>query len=296
MKKGAMQKKEGEESEDFLQRLNSDLEGFIKHSIEISAEIRHWSSLHTELYTVRCFEIKNCSKMDCPVRHSNDYRCWLQAGTMCRGEVQGEFAKKYASCSQCDVFKMYHKEPTTELFNNIDILIYHLQDRAIKLRELAMKDHLTNLYNRHFFNEIIERELASAQRKEEPLSFIVIDLDSMKKINDTLGHFIGDQYIITTAELIKNTVRKADVVFRLGGDEFLVLLNAGNDKTAKMVERLLKAADRWNRENSEKAGYTLSFSSGHATCDKDSDYHAVLKEADKRMYADKKAKKKSTRD
>ncbi|MBF0329655.1 MAG: GGDEF domain-containing protein [Nitrospirae bacterium] len=292
MKKGADYKKEAIESEDFLHRMNSDLEKFIKHSIEISSEVKQWSSLHNELHTVRCFEIKKCSKKDCPVYNSDDYRCWLQAGTMCRGEVQGEFAKKYASCSECDVFTMYHKEPTTELFKNIDILIYHLQDRAIKLRELAMKDQLTDLYNRHFFNEIIEREIASAERKEEQLSFIVIDLDNMKKVNDSLGHFIGDQYIITAAKLIKNTVRKADIVFRLGGDEFLVILNAGKDKTAKMVERLLKATDKWNKENSENVSYSLSFSIGHATCDKKTDYQSVLKEADKRMYADKKAKKK----
>ncbi|TAN41467.1 MAG: GGDEF domain-containing protein [Nitrospirae bacterium] len=292
MKKGSKQEKNGSGDADFLYRMNRDLKDFIKHSLEISSEVKQWSSLHTELNTVRCFEIKKCSKKDCPVYHSSDYRCWLQAGTMCRGEVQGEFAKKYTSCSECEVFTIYHKEPTTELFKNIDILIYHLQDRAVKLRELAMRDQLTNLYNRHFFNEIIEREIARAERKEDSLSFIVIDLDNMKKINDTLGHFVGDQYIIATATLIKNTVRKADIVFRLGGDEFLVILNAGKDKTLKMTGRLLKAADRWNREDSKNAGYTLSFSIGHATCDKGSDYHAVMKEADKKMYADKKAKKK----
>jgi PleD family two-component response regulator len=95
-------------------------------------------------------------------------------GTLCGGKVQGEFARKYETCFECEVFKIISEEPVRLLYENLNTLIFHIKDKGIKLQELAIKDQLTGLYNRHFFNEVIEREAALSNRNGEPLSFIMI--------------------------------------------------------------------------------------------------------------------------
>lgn len=283
---------------DFLQKLNHEIKTFIKNSLEAPAETpaerKNWSNLCARFKRQRCWEIKSCTKRDCPAYNSTDYRCWLQAGTLCNGEVQGEFARKYRSCFECDVFHIISAEPLTALCENIDILIYHLQNKAIKLRDLAIRDQLTGLYNRHFFNEIIERETAGIKRKDVILSFVMIDLDNLKGINDTHGHLAGDKLLVEAATLIKKATRRSDLVFRFGGDEFLVLMeNDDRDGTPGMVARLLDTVDRWNKKNAEAYGYRLAFSVGCSTCKKGDEVFVALEEADARMYQNKKERKKN---
>ena len=276
----------------YLRCLEQDIEAFIKNSIELSSEVTGWSKLHDQFSPLRCWKIKGCKKVNCLAYNNADYRCWLRAGTMCGSEVQGDFAKKYKTCFKCEVFSLMADEPARALYERIDILIYHLQNLAVKSRELAIKDPLTDLYNRHFFNEIIERELASTKRRFENLSFIMIDLDNFKKINDTLGHLAGDKILVAAAKLIKTTVRKSDLVFRFGGDEFLILmLNTDCEKKELIVERLIDEVNNWNKENADGYGCKLSFSSGCSTCEKECDVHFALQEADEKMYKDKIEKK-----
>jgi len=92
------------------------------------------------------------------------------------------------------------------------------------LREQALHDPLTGLYNRRYLSEAIEREIARARREENPLSVIVMDLDHFKDVNDTLGHQIGDQYLIAFAALLRSRIRKSDIACRYGGEEFLLVL------------------------------------------------------------------------
>lgn len=276
----------------FLHRLNHDLAAYIKNSVESRSKTRKWSALPNEFKTPKCWEIKSCEKKICPAYGSEDYRCWLQTGTLCVDEVQGEFAKKYETCFECEVFHIISKDPLRALYEKIDILIFHLQDRAIKYHELAIKDHLTGLYNRQFFDEVIESELAMRERRDELLAFIMIDLDHVKEINDTLGHLAGDRLIIEAANLIKNRVRKADLVFRFGGDEFLVLMRQADcDKSSHMARRLLQTVDRWNKDHAVTFGCRLSFSTGCSSCAKGCNVQAALKEADERMYENKKKKR-----
>jgi len=276
-----------------LNQLNHDIEGFIRGSIESSSfNIEKWSPISNGFETIRCWEIKGCRKEKCPAYGDKDYRCWLKVGTLCGGKVQGEFAKKYKTCFECEVFKIISEEPLRLLYENINTLIFHVKDKGIKLQELAIKDQLTGLYNRHFFNEVIEREAARSNRTAEPLSFIMIDLDYFKQINDTLGHLTGDKILIEAALLIKKTLRKADLLFRFGGDEFLVILpNTDCAKSNYMVERLLTAVIDWNKDNETTYGCKLSFSIGCSTCEKGCDFLKALKEADDKMYQDKTKKR-----
>lgn len=275
-----------------LSRLNRDIEGFIRGAIETPLDVKKWSFLTGGFGPVKCWELTGCKKKACPAYERADERCWLRVGTLCGGKVQGEFAKKYKTCFECDVLKKVSHTPVRLLYENINTLIFHLKDKALRLHELAIKDPLTDLYNRHFFNEIIVREAARSERNRETLSFIMIDMDNLKLINDTLGHLAGDEVLAETARLITNAVRKSDVVFRFGGDEFLVLMeNADCEKAAAMSERLLAAARKWNAAHAAARGYLLSFSMGCSTREKGRDILASLKEADERMYRNKKERR-----
>lgn len=92
------------------------------------------------------------------------------------------------------------------------------------LREKALRDELTGLYNRHYLHETLPRELARAQREKFPLALIMIDLDHFKNINDTCGHVVGDQALQLVAGLLQKLMRDSDLVCRFGGEEFLVAL------------------------------------------------------------------------
>ncbi len=275
-----------------LLRLNTAIEQYIKDAVATSFEGAHWDSLSDLFEPIRCWQIKHCGKRKCPSYCNEKSRCWLTAGTFCGGEISGEFAQKYDTCFECEIFKDMADVPVRRLSENINTLIAFIKDEALKLRQLAIRDPLTHLYNRHFFNEVVEREAARSKRNSEPLSFIMLDLDHFKKINDTLGHLVGDGILRDVAALIRGTIRRSDLAFRFGGDEFLVLmLNADCTQSARMAKRLLAAAGRWNREHAETLGSRISFSMGCSTLVEGDDIHTVLRKADSLMYLNKKSRK-----
>jgi diguanylate cyclase (GGDEF)-like protein len=99
----------------------------------------------------------------------------------------------------------------------------HIEMQQKQLEQMAYYDSLTNLYNRHFFNKVVEKELFSIQRYGHRSVIIILDIDNFKNINDTYGHLIGDQVLKQLAQLIVNNVRKSDTVSRFGGEEFIIL-------------------------------------------------------------------------
>lgn len=276
----------------FLNRLNKDMSEFLMNSLETGSEEKEWSTLHNDFRLLRCREVNRCTKADCPAYDSTDYRCWLVTGTFGPDGPMGSFSQKYKTCYACPVLEKVIKDPLLALYENISILVFHLQERASRFRDLAIKDQLTGLYNRHFFNEIIEHELSGLGRRPEILSFALIDVDHFKEINDTLGHLVGDRILVETAALIKGAVRKSDLVFRFGGDEFLVLMTTAQGVGKNTVdEQIRNAVEAWNEKNAAAYTIRLSLSIGCASCGKDGDYLAALKEADEKMYRDKLAKK-----
>lgn len=108
-----------------------------------------------------------------------------------------------------------------------------------RIRDISIKDALTDLYNRRYFDEILQHEYLRAKRYYFPLSLIMIDIDYFKSVNDTFGHLIGDKVLNELAKLIKDSVRQVDIVARFGGEEFaIILLNTPLEEAANMAERL----------------------------------------------------------
>ena len=117
-----------------------------------------------------------------------------------------------------------------------------ITDLFLAVKEQAVTDSLTGLYNRRHFEETLKREVTRAQRQHQPFSIIGIDLDYLKKINDKYGHAYGDLAIKTVAEVLKSNARSIDIPARMGGEEFNVLLPGIDSNGAmKAAERIRKA-------------------------------------------------------
>jgi len=131
------------------------------------------------------------------------------------------------------------------------------------LFERASNDPLTGLSNRRVFDERIQQMMESARRYKLPLSMISMDLDKFKDINDNMGHQAGDGVLVAVSKMLKNAVRSTDLLVRMGGDEFLVVLDNTDLKSARILaERLCSAVDAldiWANETS-KLGVSIGLS------------------------------------
>jgi diguanylate cyclase (GGDEF)-like protein len=112
-----------------------------------------------------------------------------------------------------------------------------IQELQARLSEQAIRDPLTELYNRRYMEDALERELAKAERENQPLCAIILDLDHFKRINDTYGHEAGDTVLKALAALLLVEARKTDIVCRYGGEEFVVIMpGAALEIAAERVE------------------------------------------------------------
>jgi diguanylate cyclase (GGDEF)-like protein len=157
-----------------------------------------------------------------------------------------------------------------------------------ELRDLALRDDLTGLHNRRALLTLGEQYARIAERKHGPVVVLFLDLDDMKRINDRFGHGSGDRALRDLSKILLDTFRKSDVIARVGGDEFCVLLT---ETTAGAVEiaiaRLYGVLAAFNAR--EEHPYRLSVSVGRASWEGEStcDFEALLRQADRSMYAQK---------
>jgi diguanylate cyclase (GGDEF)-like protein len=119
-----------------------------------------------------------------------------------------------------------------EEINQLRGKVAHLQERVEQLDQLAHQDSLVNLPNRRGFMRALDRFIDRASRYGEHSAMLYVDLDGLKMINDSFGHQAGDQALIQVAEMLIGGVRKSDVVARIGGDEFGILLAHSDDSSA----------------------------------------------------------------
>jgi diguanylate cyclase (GGDEF)-like protein/PAS domain S-box-containing protein len=157
-----------------------------------------------------------------------------------------------------------------------------------ELREQAIRDPLTGLYNRRYLDETLGREMARSQREGKSLSVIMMDLDHFKKINDTYGHRVGDQFLKKVAEISVRYSRGSDISCRYGGEEFLLVMPGATAKSAfKRAEELRQACAEMLIPHENKELH-VTISMGIATYPKhDKDADGLIAKADKAMYQSK---------
>lgn len=162
-----------------------------------------------------------------------------------------------------------------------------------KLQAMSLVDELTQLYNRRGFFELAKQQLKIAQRIKNVILLIFIDLDDMKSINDNFGHKAGDLALIDTADILRETFRKSDIIGRIGGDEFSVLaIEAAKGNINTINSRLQESVDKHNATNERP--YDLSMSIGIARYYPKSEFTIddLVTQADEQMYLQKRKKKK----
>lgn len=163
-------------------------------------------------------------------------------------------------------------------------VLMNLRKAERLIRNASLTDPLTGLNNRRFLDAMIEKEMARADRYKESLSIANLDLDRFKKVNDTWGHPIGDEVLKQTATIVKNSIRESDVLIRLGGEEFAILLPQTDIDAAYMVaERARKAIEEASHPIAGKV--TASF--GVAERQNGESYNNLYRRVDEALYSAK---------
>ena len=162
------------------------------------------------------------------------------------------------------------------------------QDHYGILRNLAMIDPLTGLYNRRFAEQRLAAEVARSERRGHPLTVLTLDLDNFKEINDTYGHPAGDQVLQEFASRLNKVIRGSDLAVRLGGDEFLVVLpECTLDQLKLVLERLSSFELDWQGQK-----IPVNFSAGWKDYEMGDRPEEMLARADQALYTSKRAAKK----
>lgn len=186
---------------------------------------------------------------------------------------------------------------TAWLFAFLCGLMTYLIVRAnLKVRALALHDSLTGSPNRRYLNRMAERQIAQSRRNGRPFSVLHLDIDDFKLINDRHGHKAGDQGLVFAARQAQKTLRSADFVARVGGDEFIVLLpdTANDDSLQKLIKRL--RASLCSPFEYDGKSLSLQISVGWASFPDDGqDLDQLVKNADAKMYDLKRTGKMASR-
>ncbi|MBC2692978.1 MULTISPECIES: GGDEF domain-containing protein [Pseudomonas] len=151
----------------------------------------------------------------------------------------------------------------------------------------ALRDPLTGTGNRIAMDQTLEREIHMARRHQQPLSLLMLDIDHFKRVNDSHGHAAGDQILKAVATSIKNQLRNVDMVFRFGGEEFLILLSNTSREAAAMVGERLRYSSQMADYQVEGKQIELTVSLGCSTLLPAESADSLLRRADSALYVAK---------
>ncbi len=175
--------------------------------------------------------------------------------------------------------------------NHLATALANLESQA-SLREQAVRDSLTGLFNRHYFNSIIAPELARSDRYARPFTVMMVDVDNFRAVNNRYGHLMGDEILREVSRVLLAYVRESDRVIRYGGDEFLIFMpETGEQEAAAVASRLREQVTALPRRKGVP-DIALGLSVGIYTRQPRQTWslEAILEEADRRLYADKRAR------
>ncbi len=164
-------------------------------------------------------------------------------------------------------------------------LLFDLKQSQDELKLLASTDYMTGLYNRRYFHSIAKNIVALDMREGKESAFIMLDIDRFKYINDTYGHDIGDRVIIYLADTLKELKRESDLLFRFGGDEFLILLpNTSQEGAMHLAQKIRGYIEEQGLKIEEgKIDFTISL--GVSVLHKsDTEIEGAIIRSDKALY------------
>jgi len=173
-------------------------------------------------------------------------------------------------------------KPITEI-NLFDSVLSRVQ-RARYMNISMSKDSLTGLSVHRKIRNYLKMHIDIAKRYDEPLSYIILDIDHFKKVNDKYGHITGDNVLITLANLLKSSVRITDFVGRYGGEEFVIILPRISEEEAFIsIQRIRQIFAETNHQGDPK-NFKITFSAGIASFPKYGDVESIMAVADRALY------------
>jgi diguanylate cyclase (GGDEF)-like protein len=189
------------------------------------------------------------------------------------------------------------KKARDELNVKVEERTAELTEANKKLNELTITDSLTGLFNHRYLMKVLEGEFLRAVRYKRPLALLLFDIDHFKTVNDTYGHLCGDMVLKETAGILKNGLRRSDVIARYGGDELVILLPEADNETALGVAEKLREALRKNIFNWEEKSFSITCSAGIASITDHGlrDWNQLLNNADKALYSAKESGRNAVR-
>jgi len=191
---------------------------------------------------VRCWRELACDRTDCPAHRDDDCRCWQLAGTHCAARATGKFAERLEHCEQCTVYQQATPDAVHGLIESFNNMVHIAGSKHAELQQAlgrleranrllakqAATDPLMGVGNRRGLEEAAHRHHHRCARHGRSYAILVVDVDYFKAYNDHYGHPAGDHVLVSAADLVRETVRAEDEVFRYGGDEIAVVLVDGS--------------------------------------------------------------------
>jgi diguanylate cyclase (GGDEF)-like protein len=196
------------------------------------------------------------------------------------GEMTGKLILLYDVTSRQSA-----EQKLREANDRLQAHVIEIQGLKEKLREESIRDPLTGLYNRRYLDEMLSREISRSNRQQKPLSFMLLDMDDFKRINDVYGHQSGDIVLKELAGLITQHTRHEDIACRFGGDEFIIILPGTNLATAVVRAETLRREFATKKNQMRGEMITITFSLGVASYpDHGITIDAVIRACDEALY------------
>lgn len=162
------------------------------------------------------------------------------------------------------------------------VFVRVISEHQHQLQVQAMTDPLTGLFNRTLLHQTLDWAIDQSERLELPMTLVTLDIDHFKAVNDTFGHDVGDQVLQGISQLLISRMRQVDQVFRLGGEEFLVLLHGTDREAARQVAEELRSRVELLELLPEERAVTVSV--GVATLQTGEDWSGWMKRSDNNLY------------
>ena len=255
---------------------------------------------------IPCWKIKNCQETDCPAYGNKWLRCWLVPDIKKCNKSADDGLDNLKQCETCAVFSSHDTSAIEGILlvdnslsgkpidrETITVLsvIAHAVGIAINNTKVyssvlwdAIHDDLTGLHNRRYFNDRLIDEVDRAKRYGGSISLLLADIDHFKQVNDTYGHSVGDAVLVWLGNMLRNQLRRTDIVARYVGEEFAIILhNADQEKSFEIAENLRRAVQESVLPDDESVAITISI--GISTLGEDAgSFQGVMNRADKALY------------
>jgi len=180
------------------------------------------------------------------------------------------------------------KESETKLheaYVKLEEQFQEIQGLQGELREQAIRDPLTGLHNRHYLKEVLGRELSRALREHYPVSFLLLDIDHFKSVNDIYGHTAGDVVLKKVTDQLSEFTRAEDILCRYGGEEFLMVLPNTSEQDAFLIADRLRISIQGAKTNVDRDSISITISIGISEFPKHGQHETLaLETADKALY------------